>query len=121
MVRAALEGIAYEVADLVRCMEKDSGINVTRLSVDGGASKNNFLLQFQSDILDCETVRPEVVETTALGAAFLAGLTSGLWQDFDDIRSTVKTGKIFKPDMSGEKRKKLLSGWQKALRQTKAE
>ena len=121
LVRAALEGIAYEVADLVRCMEKDSGINVTRLSVDGGASKNNFLLQFQSDILDCETVRPEVVETTALGAAFLAGLTSGLWQDLDDIRSTVKTGKVFRPDMSGEKRKKLLSGWQKALRQVKAD
>jgi len=121
LVRAALEGIAYEVADLVRCMEKDSGINVTRLSVDGGASKNNFLLQFQSDILDCETVRPEVVETTALGAAFLAGLASGLWQDLDDIRSTVKTGKVFRPDMSEEKRKKLLSGWQKALRQTKAD
>lgn len=121
IVRAALEGIAFEVADLVGCMERDAGINITRLAVDGGASKNNFLLQFQSDILNCETVRPEVVETTALGAAFLAGLASGLWKDMDEIRTTVKTGKIFKPDMSGEKRESLLLGWQKALRQTRTQ
>lgn len=119
IVRAALESIAYQVADLVEAMEKDAGIDITRLAVDGGASRNNFLLQFQSDILNCETVRPQTVETTALGAAYLAGLCAGLWEE-DELRTTVKTGKIFKPDMSEEKRAALLSGWQKALRQTKA-
>ena len=118
IVRAALESIAYQVADLVRAMERDAGIEVTRLAVDGGASNNNFLLQFQSDILNCETVRPQTVETTALGAAFLAGLGSGLWEDMEDLRASIRTGKIFKPDMTEDKRATLLEGWAKALRQT---
>ena len=118
IVRAAIEGIAYQVADLVHAMEKDAGIRVTRLAVDGGASRNNFLLQFQSDILDCETVRPQTVETTALGAAFLAGLTSGLWSDLDELRLGLRTGRIFKSDMSEERRRTLLDGWERALRQT---
>ena len=118
IVRAALESIAYQVADLVRAMEKDAGVAVTRLAVDGGASRNNFLLQFQSDILNCETVRPQTVETTALGAAFLAGLTAGVWQDLDELKDTVRTGRAFKPNMSEEERKVLLEGWAKALRQT---
>ena len=118
IVRAALESVAYQVADLVRAMERDAGIEVTRLAVDGGASVNNFLLQFQSDILNCETARPQTVETTALGAAFLAGLTSGLWEDLDEIRDTVRTGRVFKPNMPAEQRKTLLDGWAKALRQT---
>ena len=118
IVRAAIESIAYQVADLVRAMEKDAGIEVTRLAVDGGASNNNFLLQFQSDILNCETVRPQTVETTALGAAFLAGLTSGLWGDLEELRASLRTGKVFKPDMPADKRAALLDGWAKALRQT---
>ena len=119
IVRAALESIAYQVADLVRAMKRDAGVEVTRLAVDGGASRNDFLLQFQSDILNCETVRPLTVETTALGAAFLAGLASGIWKDLDEIRASVRTGKSFRPFMSEEKRRALLSGWSKALRQTR--
>lgn len=120
IVRAALEGIAFQVADLVEAMKRDARIDVSRLAVDGGASKNNFLLQFQSDILNCETVRPQTVETTALGAAFLAGLASGLWNDLNEIRTTVRTGKVFRPDMDEDRRKQLLDGWAKALRQTQA-
>lgn len=118
IVRASLESIAFQVADLVQAMERDAGIDITRLAVDGGASRNNFLLQFQSDILNCETVRPQTVETTALGAAYLAGLTAGLWKNLEEIRATVRTGKVFRPDMIEGKRRTLLEGWAKALRQT---
>ena len=118
IVRASIESIAYQVADLVHAMERDAEIKVARLAVDGGASKNNFLLQFQSDILGCETVRPQTVETTALGAAFLAGLTSGFWDDLGELRETVHEGKVFKPDMSEDRRRALLDGWARALRQT---
>ena len=118
IVRASLESIAYQVADLVHAMERDAGVEITRLAVDGGASKNNFLLQFQSDILNCETVRPQTVETTALGSAYLAGLTAGLWKDLDELRLSVRTGKSFTPNMPEDKRKALLDGWAKALRQT---
>ena len=118
IVRAAIESIAYQVADLVHAMERDAEIKVARLAVDGGASKNNFLLQFQSDILNCETVRPQTVETTALGAAFLAGLTSGLWGDLKELRATLREGKVFRPDMTDERRKALSEGWKRALRQT---
>ena len=121
IARASLESIAYQVSDLVSAMEKDAGINITRLAVDGGASKNNFLLQFQADILNRPTVRPAVVETTALGAAYLAGLCAGVWKDLDEIRSTVKAGKEFKPDMTEQTRTQLLDGWKKAVRQTRAE
>ena len=118
IVRASLESIAYQVADLVKAMEKDSGIEVRRLAVDGGASKNNFLLQFQSDILNCKIVRPQMVETTALGAAFLAGLTSGLWNNVGELKEGLHTDKAFKPNMTEENRNNLLEGWRKALRQT---
>lgn len=118
IVRAALESIAYQVADLVHAMERDAGIDIARLAVDGGASKNNFLLQFQADILGCETVRPQTVETTALGAAFLAGLAAGIWKDIDELRATARTGSSFKPDMSKEQRTALSEGWKRALRQT---
>ncbi len=119
IVRAGLESIAYQVADVVQAMEKDAGIKITRLAVDGGASKNEFLLQFQSDILNCPLVRPEVVETTALGAAYLAGLTVGLWENENEIKSTVREGREFTPDMNEEERHSLLSGWQRAIRQTR--
>ena len=115
IVRAALEGIAYQVEDIVRAMQRDSGIKITRLNVDGGASKNNFLLQFQSDISDCEVVRPQTVETTALGAAYLAGLACGFWKDEREIRATARGYKVFSPNMPEATRAKLLSGWKKAV------
>ncbi len=115
IARAALESIAYQVCDLVSAMEKDAGINIARLNVDGGASKNDFLLQFQSDILNRPAVRPEAIETTALGAAYLAGLTAGLWESLDEIRSNVNAGRVFTPDMSEEVRERLLNGWNKAV------
>lgn len=118
IVRASLESIAYQVYDLVRAMEKDADIRVNRLSVDGGASKNNLLLQFQSDILDCETVRPKITETTALGVAYIAGISAGYWKDTDEIRALASVERVFTPDMPADKRKKLLAGWQKAVRKT---
>ncbi len=111
IVRAALESIAYQVSDIVRSMQKDAGIKINRLAVDGGASRNNFLLQFQADILNSEVFRPEVVETTALGAAYLAGLCAGLWKEIKP-----DGGKLFSPDLDEEKRAQLLDGWHKAVR-----
>ncbi len=119
IVRASIESIAYQVSDLVQAMEKDSGLKIARLAVDGGASKNNFLLQFQADILGCATYRPDAVETTALGAAYLAGLNAGFWKDMDEIRSLLSQGRTFIPGMSERTRAELLSGWRKAVRQTR--
>ena len=110
IVRAALESIAYQVSDIVQSMQKDAGIKINRLAVDGGASRNNFLLQFQADILNSEVFRPEVVETTALGAAYLAGLCAGLWKEIKP-----DGGKLFSPDLDEEKRAQLLDGWHKAV------
>ena len=118
-VRAALEAIDYQVYDLVNAMKKDSGAQITRLRVDGGASANNFLMQFQSDVLEAEVVRPKVVEVTALGAAYLAGLMTGYWKDIDDIRSNIEIDKVFKPKMSAEKRTELIAGWNQAVRQAR--
>ena len=115
IVRAALEGIAYQVEDIVRAMQRDSGIKITRLNVDGGASKNNFLMQFQADISDLKVVRPQTVETTALGAAYLAGLACGFWKDEGEIRATASGYGVFSPNMPGSTRAKLLSGWEKAV------
>lgn len=118
VIRAALESIGYEVYDLVQAMEKDAGIKITRLAVDGGASKNNFLMQFQADILNCAAVRPKVTETTALGAAYLAGLNAGCWGSVEEIRNNFETERVFNPDMSERKRAFLLAGWKKAVAQT---
>ncbi|MBD5631655.1 MAG: glycerol kinase GlpK [Clostridia bacterium] len=119
IIRAALEGIAYEVCDLVQAMEKDAEMNITRLAVDGGASKNEFLMQFQADILNCEAVRPELAETTALGAAYLAGLCCGFWSSTEEIKSLSAQSKIYSPKMTERKRLELLDGWRKAVRQTR--
>lgn len=116
IARAALEGIAYEVCDLVRAMEKDAGIKISRLAVDGGACRNDFLMQFQSDVLNCTAVRPKVAETTALGAAYLAGLNAGYWNSLEEIRKNAAADKIFKPDMDEETRYALLEGWRDAVR-----
>ncbi len=120
IVRAALEAIAYEVCDLVTAMEKDSGMKLTRLAVDGGACANDFLMQFQSDILSCEAVRPKVAETTALGAAYLAGLCKGVWNGTEEIQQNAAVDKIFTPNMPELTRFKLLEGWKNAVLKTRA-
>lgn len=120
IVRAALEAIAYEVCDLVTAMEKDSGMKLTRLAVDGGACANDFLMQFQSDILSCEAVRPRVAETTALGAAYLAGLCTGVWNGTEEIQQNAAVDKIFTPNMPELTRFKLLEGWKNAVLKTRA-
>lgn len=117
-IRACLESIDYQVYDLVAAMQRDADVKITNLNVDGGASANNFLMQFQADILDANVVRPMVTETTALGASYLAGLTIGYWKDIDDIRSNVEVDKVFVPHMDEHTRRNLIEGWQKAVRQT---
>ena len=118
-VRACLESIAYEVCDIIDAMEKDIGKKVGLVAVDGGASANDFLMQFQSDLLDKKICRPFVTETTALGAAYLAGLTCGLWSDVSDIRRSANCGRVFEPDMQDEKRSALLAGWRNAVRKSR--
>jgi glycerol kinase len=115
IIRAALESMAYQTYDVLRAMEQDSGIKLQTLNVDGGACANNFLMQFQADILNTSVRRPEVIETTALGAAYLAGLAVGYWKDVDDISSNFKVSRTFTPNMEEEKRSKLVEGWCKAI------
>ncbi len=114
--RATLESIAYQTADLIGAMEKDSGIDLKSLKVDGGASANNFLMQFQSDIIEAKVERPACIETTALGAAYLAGLAVGYWQSKEQIKSNWQIGASFIPTMEDEKRDALLKGWKKAVK-----
>ena len=118
-IRAAVESIAYQVSDLVFAMEKDYGGRMNGLRVDGGASMNNFLMQFQADILNCTVERPKIVETTALGAAYLAGLKTGYWADIEEIRKNVQLDCLFNPSMDEEKCKRRLAGWEKAVRQAR--
>lgn len=117
-IRAALESIVYQVNDVVKAMELDCGSKVDRLAVDGGASVNNALMQFTADIIGCETVRPATVETTALGACYLAGLTAGL-MSLDDIKTSVGGETVFTPKMPKEHRQKLLSGWAEAVKRAR--
>ncbi len=116
LIRAALEGIAYEVCDLVQAMEKDAGVKITRLAVDGGACKNNFLMQFQSDLLNCTAVRPKVAETTALGAAYLAGLNAGYWSGLEEIGKNFEVERTFTPTMCEGERIAFLNGWREAVK-----
>lgn len=115
LIRATLESIAYQTCDICRAMESDAGVELTRLRVDGGASANDFLMQFQSNLLGAEVLRPACVETTALGAAYLAGLAVGYWKDTSDIRQNRQTGRVFLPEMPERTRAKLLKGWDRAL------
>ena len=115
IIRAAQESIAYQVADLVRAMEADTGIPLTSLKADGGASRDQFLMQFQADIIDREVCRPAIRETTALGAAYLAGLAAGVWRDLDEIRSLWACDTAFRPNMDSGERQRLLAGWEKAV------
>lgn len=115
LIRAALESMAYQTYDVLNAMEQDSGIRLQALKVDGGACANNFLMQFQADVLDTPVERPAVIETTALGAAYLAGLAVGYWKDLDDINSSGIAPTTFTPDMEAEKRDKATAGWHKAV------
>ncbi|OQP08118.1 glycerol kinase [Geobacillus sp. 46C-IIa] len=115
-IRATLESLAYQTKDVLAAMEADSGISLTTLRVDGGAVKNNLLMQFQSDLLAVPVERPVVNETTALGAAYLAGLAVGYWNSRDDIAAQWQLERRFEPDMSEERRTALYEGWKKAVR-----
>ena len=115
-VRATLESLAYQSLDVIRAMEEDAEISVTSLRVDGGASANDFLLQFQSDIMNGEIIRPKVAETTALGAAYLAGLAVGYYQDVDEIQSNWQWDKEFTPQFEAEKRNRLYAGWKDCVK-----
>lgn len=115
-IRAALESIAYQTADVLKAMEQDSGLHLKSLKVDGGASANDFLMRFQADIVNTLVHRPRCIETTALGAAYLAGLAVGYWKDKDEIRENWQIGAVFEPQMEEKKRATLLKGWKKAVK-----
>ncbi len=115
LVRGVLESIAYQVSDILQAMEADAGVDLQKLKVDGGAAANNFLMQFQADILDAEVLRPECIETTALGAAYLAGLAVGYYKDRQEIRENWKVQRTFASQMENERRERLLKGWKKAV------
>ena len=119
IARAALEGIAYQVRDVLAAMEADAGLRLKELRVDGGASANNLLMQFQSDLLNVPVVRPRVTETTALGAAYLAGLAVGYWQSKTDIAQQWQQDSRFAPQMKPATRRRLVTGWDKALARAK--
>ncbi len=119
IVRATLESIALQTKDVLRAMEDDSGITLKALKVDGGAVANNFLMQFQSDILGVPVDRPKVTETTAMGAAFLAGLAVGFWKDKAEIAAKWNVDRSFQPTMSAEDRNKKYKGWQKAVERSR--
>lgn len=115
IARATLESIAFQVSDVVQAMKSDSGIGLTALRVDGGACKNNFLMQFQADILDCVVERPTCLELTALGAAYLAGLAVGFWKSTDELEQVWKVDRVFEPKMDVTTRNDLLEHWHKAV------
>ncbi|MGH9664576.1 MAG: FGGY family carbohydrate kinase, partial [Bryobacteraceae bacterium] len=119
LVRATLESIAYQTRELVDAMEADSGEKLKELRVDGGATANNFLMQFQADILGCPIVRPADIETTALGAAYLAGLATGVFKDTADLEKFWRAERIFTPQMSADQRDRLYAGWKDAVRRTR--
>ncbi len=115
-IRAVLESIAYQTADVLKAMEQDSGLHLKSLKVDGGASANDFLMQFQADIVNTLVHRPRCIETTALGAAYLAGLAVGYWKDKAEICENWQIGAVFEPKMEKERRSALLKGWKKAVK-----
>ncbi len=117
IVKAALESLAYQTKDIIDVMEKDSQIKLKSLKVDGGACMNNYLMQFQSNILNSDVVRPQVIETTAMGAGYLAGITSSIW-DKEKIISNQKIDKVFNSGIDDNKRKKIYNGWNKAVKRT---
>ena len=115
-IRATLESIAYQAYDVIKAMEEDAGVRLNVLKVDGGASANNMLMQFQADINNTIVHRPKCIETTALGAAYLAGLATGYWKNKDEIKENWQLGRAFESEMDKEKRNQLLKGWKRAVR-----
>ena len=115
ITRAAQESIAYQVADLAAAMEADTGVPLTALKADGGASRDGFLMQFQADVLDRQVLRPAIRETTALGAAYLAGLAVGVWRDRAELSRLWRCDTVFAPDMEQTRREALLGGWHRAV------
>ena len=118
--RAALESIAYQTMDVINAMQADAGITVAELRVDGGATANNLLMQFQSDLLNTKVIRPQITETTALGAAYLAGLATGFWSSLDEVQKQWQIEKIFTPACNDETRSSWAKGWQKAIQAAQA-
>ena len=119
LVRAALEALAYQVLDLVVAMEDDANITMTTLNVDGGASANDFLMQFQADVMDRIISRPRNREATAMGAAFLAGLTTGFWRDVDELKRIGSASDVFSAKMDAAHRRELIAGWHEAVARTR--
>ncbi len=115
IARAALESIAYQTMDVVNAMQADANIDVKELRVDGGTTANNLLMQFQSDVLNTKVIRPKITETTALGAAYLAGLAVGYWKDMNEISGQWQVEKVFEPQMQSPKKNELKKGWQRAI------
>ena len=111
-----MESIAYQTNDILEVMEKESGVDITALKVDGGASMNNFLMQFQADIRNTNVLRPKCVETTALGAAYLAGTAVGYWKNTEDIRSNWSLSKTFSPCITDAVRDEQIMGWKRAVK-----
>lgn len=120
IARAALEAIAYQTRDVFALMEEETGVSIPELRVDGGATANNFLMQFQADLLGRPVVRAAVAETTALGAAFLAGLATGVWKGYDDIRKRLRTAERFEPTMKNDQRETLYADWRRAVERSRA-
>lgn len=119
IARATLEGIAFQVADVLDAMQQDSGIGIDQLRVDGGAAANNLLMQFQADLLQAPVVRPKIIETTAIGAAFLAGLAVGYWKDLGEIESIWQTERVFEPKLAVAEATRLRGRWKEALERSK--
>ena len=116
VIRAVTESLAYQTNDLLAAMKEESGLALSSLKVDGGASANNFLMQFQSDLSGVRIQRPRCIETTALGAAYLAGLAVGFWKNLDEIRDNWSCERAFSPAVGDEARQAMLKGWKRAVR-----
>ena len=120
VVRATLESIAYQTRDVVDCLQRDAGVSLQSLRVDGGACQNDFLMQFQADVLGVPIERPDVLEVTALGAAALAGLATGFWESADALLGEKSGRRVFEPQFSEDKREALYAGWQRAVERSRA-
>jgi glycerol kinase len=115
IARAAIEAIAYQTVDVLKAMEADAGMKIKELRVDGGATANNLLMQFQADLLNCKVIRPKIVETTALGAAYLAGLAVGYWKNLEEIQQQWQSETDFIPNADQDEAQKGMAGWKRAV------
>src|SRR5699024_1088701 len=120
LARAALESIAFQTKDVLKAMQSDSGIEIKELRVDGGATQNDLLMQFQADILGIPIIRPEILETTAMGAAYLAGLAVGFWDDIEELKKHWKVDKRVEPQMDRSEAKRLTKQWHRAVKRSKS-